>query len=818
MIHFIKENTLLACLLLLFTGPLSATTYTSNAVGNWSDAGSWDGNGVPPNPLPFGDAINVGHNLTLTGSLTINGALNWSTAGASIALNQPISGTGIVSVSGSIINITANISMTGEGSLSLTSTVNISVSLATTNVSVENGNMTFSANSGSSAGNFIGIHVNAAKLTTSGNGNISLTGKGGNTGNNQHGIAVQAAGVVESTSGTGTITLNGTSGASNGGICYGVYVNGANSLVQSSSGNIQATGVSLGTATGNNQGVMLESGGQIKSDGSAAITVTGTGGSAQLGVGIHLLGSNSAIISSGGDISLTGTGGNAANGMRGFFLETGSQITATNNANITIGGTGGSTSGNNRIGVAITGSTSISSENGSITITGTGGGGTGTGHVGISFAGTIASTGGGAISLTGTRGIASADGIQFSTTGVIDAGSSTVTLTSNAGNITSGTATTDVVANTLSITTTNGTIGASGNPLVFNAANISTNSSSGNSAQFLSETNNVTITSMTAGTGAINLVSGNFLGGASITTSSLTSTSASFSPGSSPGTLTISGALNMGTGTYYCDINGTTPGTGHDVLAIGGNATLSNASLVVDWGSYTPTAGQTFDVMTFASRTGTFANVTIPSVSGLNFTVSYTSTKITLNAAAVLPVELVDFKAKKVDTGVQLEWTTASELNADRFEVERSTDGFSFEKIGERPAAGIPIAIGTVEQRYVFLHENPSAGMNYYRLRQMDVDGKEEYSKVVSVSVGTDWRFELKVFPNPVSHHLNLDLPTNMEDGEMARLFDITGRLVMTAPIAKGINLLDVSSLPAGTYLLEIIKGTTRFVEKVMVE
>jgi hypothetical protein len=285
-------------------------------------------------------------------------------------------------------------------------------------------------------------------------------------------------------------------------------------------------------------------------------------------------------------------------------------------------------------------------------------------------------------------------------------------------------------------------------------------------------------------------------------------------PGASPGTLSVTGDLNLGTSTYTCEINGTTPGSQHDVLAISGAATLTSASLVVDWGSYTPAGGETFDIMTFGSRMGTFASVTIPPVAGVNFTVSYTATKVTLNAL-LLPVELVDFSASPNENGVLLKWKTASELNADRFEIEHSTDGLRFAKIGERQAAGTT----TTEQHYDFLHENPAAGVvNYYRLRQMDFDGKEEFSEVVAIdllALGALTGLGLRAYPNPVSGgELTIVLPENLEGETPVHLFDAAGRLLRSAVLGGGANVLDVRGLAAGGYWLR----AGRFFEKIVVD
>ena len=96
----------------------------------------------------------------------------------------------------------------------------------------------------------------------------------------------------------------------------------------------------------------------------------------------------------------------------------------------------------------------------------------------------------------------------------------------------------------------------------------------------------------------------------------------------------------------------------------------------------------------------------------------------------VLPIELVSFTGnKKTCNQNVLHWMTASETNNDRFEVERSSDAISFVKIGELKSIG-----NSQQTRYYDYYDTkPSASVNYYRLKQVDYNGKSEYSSIISV-------------------------------------------------------------------------------------
>ena len=293
------------------------------------------------------------------------------------------------------------------------------------------------------------------------------------------------------------------------------------------------------------------------------------------------------------------------------------------------------------------------------------------------------------------------------------------------------------------------------------------------------------------------------------------SNSGSIAPGASPGKLTVTGPLDLGTGTYNCEINGTGQGTTYDWLAVSGNATLSGASLVVNWGSFTPTAG-TYTVMTFSSRTGEFSSVTIPPVAGLSFTTSHTSTAVTISAAP-LPVELVSFSASSKNNIIQLLWRTASETNNEGFQIQRSADGKNWNDLAFVPGHGTTLEA----QSYTYTDERPLPGMNYYRLRQMDFDGKSEHSKIVSVEMkngGSGIHF----FPNPATGSVTLALETDYSGEATLTLYDLTGKQMKTATLSLegGAFRTDIGlgDLPTGIYMAQVRAGNELWRQRLVVE
>jgi len=139
--------------------------------------------------------------------------------------------------------------------------------------------------------------------------------------------------------------------------------------------------------------------------------------------------------------------------------------------------------------------------------------------------------------------------------------------------------------------------------------------------------------------------------------------------------------------------------------------------------------------------TGTATNGTI--ITSAAVTAFSPFTLASTNAENPLPVELVYFRASLTpESMVSLEWLTASELNNEAFEVERSKDGFDFSLIARISGAGTT----TEQKEYALIDEQPLSGLSYYRLKQIDFDGTFTYSGLVSVRRGDD---PFTVYPNP---------------------------------------------------------------------
>ena len=181
-------------------------------------------------------------------------------------------------------------------------------------------------------------------------------------------------------------------------------------------------------------------------------------------------------------------------------------------------------------------------------------------------------------------------------------------------------------------------------------------------------------------------------------------------------------------------------------------------------------------------------------------------------AALTLPVELTKFQAKRLDNVALITWTTASEKDNAYFAIERSTDGETFEKIGQIKGSGNTKA----SNDYQFTDRNPRAGVNYYRLKDVDFNGKETNSSVISVNF-TDKSNHITLYPNPTKGNLTIDFTAETDITTNINIQDITGRVVVsqTVYINKGLNVLPINttSLSAGLYFLKVNGETHKFVK-----
>jgi len=175
-----------------------------------------------------------------------------------------------------------------------------------------------------------------------------------------------------------------------------------------------------------------------------------------------------------------------------------------------------------------------------------------------------------------------------------------------------------------------------------------------------------------------------------------------------------------------------------------------------------------------------------------------------------LPVKLVYFNVTAEGKKAHLSWQTATEQNSDRFDIERSMDGLHFEKIGSVKAAGN----STAHINYNYFDPGPKKEINYYRLKEVDIDNSLQYSETKTAKFGDDIRFAL--YNNP-TNGADLVIKTNQLPASLL-IFDASGKKLKEIILNAGTYSLPVHELAAGTYLAVLSKdGKVMGVEKFMV-
>jgi hypothetical protein len=180
-----------------------------------------------------------------------------------------------------------------------------------------------------------------------------------------------------------------------------------------------------------------------------------------------------------------------------------------------------------------------------------------------------------------------------------------------------------------------------------------------------------------------------------------------------------------------------------------------------------------------------------------------------------LPVELVDFTAVAIDNKLtRLNWNTASELNNKGFDIERSTDARNWLTIAFVPGNSTSVNA----HNYHYDDFAPKTGLNYYRLKQWDFDGKFEYSDIRAVNISKDNQFI--VYPSPTKgakFYLGFSYPTK---GNLF-LYDLQGRLVYQEMLNNEQEAFEINlpeTLASGHYVVAFVNEYSRFIQKLFID
>jgi hypothetical protein len=173
----------------------------------------------------------------------------------------------------------------------------------------------------------------------------------------------------------------------------------------------------------------------------------------------------------------------------------------------------------------------------------------------------------------------------------------------------------------------------------------------------------------------------------------------------------------------------------------------------------------------------------------------------TITVSGVVPLNLLSFDAFKNKNTVSLKWKTTNEINTSHFDIERSSNGINFTKIGNVQALNIS---GTNDYSYEDLQ--PLKSINFYRLKQVDIDGSFKHSninKVLFENFGED----LHIYPNPATQYVQFDF-AGKQKTILVNVFDVLGRHIITKTMANQLPLkLNIEQLAKGKYILQLSDG-----------
>ena len=185
-------------------------------------------------------------------------------------------------------------------------------------------------------------------------------------------------------------------------------------------------------------------------------------------------------------------------------------------------------------------------------------------------------------------------------------------------------------------------------------------------------------------------------------------------------------------------------------------------------------------------------------------------------------MQLIFFTAEKKDADGYLTWATASEINNDHFDIERSIDGVTFSKVG------VVAGHGNSSQTISYDHTDPDiVALNvtvvYYRLKQVDIDGAVQYSNIAAVNLtkGADVFHVTSVYPNPFNDHFTVSFYTPAGQTIKVGVYSVTGALVSEESIqaVSGLNVYSISKLTglaSGFYTLNINAGLQNYSYKLI--
>ncbi|MEM6261932.1 MAG: T9SS type A sorting domain-containing protein [Bacteroidota bacterium] len=193
-------------------------------------------------------------------------------------------------------------------------------------------------------------------------------------------------------------------------------------------------------------------------------------------------------------------------------------------------------------------------------------------------------------------------------------------------------------------------------------------------------------------------------------------------------------------------------------------------------------------------------------------------TLVQIPSTNALPVEWLEFTARLKNGHGILDWVTGAEINSLLFDVERSLDGRTFEQIGSKQAAGfsdMPLYYSFIDSNVVTLGVNRF----YYRIRQEDLDGQSEYSRIVELNLqALKEHVHMTIFPNPTTDFVQVRLESSMPLDAQLEMFNMAGQIVHHEPLSGGQERrINLAKFAEGTYVVRVVYENEQISKKLVV-
>ncbi len=205
-----------------------------------------------------------------------------------------------------------------------------------------------------------------------------------------------------------------------------------------------------------------------------------------------------------------------------------------------------------------------------------------------------------------------------------------------------------------------------------------------------------------------------------------------------------------------------------------------------------------------------FGNITVTPTftnGGLSCVGTPRTFTITVTPSYILPLKLVSFTANvKANNAVDMNWSVTDQTNILQYEVERSSNGIKFEKIGS------VLALSALNNTYQLSDAQPTLGRNYYRLKIKEDNGTFVYSSIVLANVGKAGSIAL--YPVPVNS--TLTIVSNQQEllNTAVQIINSSGALIKSILLKNQIQEVDLSAIRAGIYFIKLADGSTHKVIK----